>query len=680
MSKIKVVKQRDLKDCGACCLSALISYYEGYVPIEQIRLDTATNNEGVKALNIITAAQKYGFESVGIRAQSLTDTNIYLPAIAHIITVNGLEHFVVVTKVNKNKVYVMDPAKGNVIFNSEDFNKIWTKVLILFYPKTRIINFVKTKTLLKAFGEILYQEKKLFLTIILTSLFLTIITIISSYYFKIAIDLITKQGDFRFLKIIILIFLTITMLKVVFSKIRKNLEIYLNKNIDCLLLANFMNHIFNLPLEVIRNRTSGEILTRVHDLVNIKNLITDIIISSLLDSFLMIISIPILYSINKTLFLVLLGMVLVYILIGLVFSKIIYKMAYNNLAKETALNSKIIEDVSMIQSIKNLDGTKNVLKGEENIISNYLFDTFKLAQVINLDNNLKMFISEISLFIINTIGFYLFYKNRLTLTNLITFNTLLLYFLEPIKSIVASIPRYNFIKVGIAKINEFLSLEKEDRGQTNKLINNDIKIKDLSFSYNNYSLILNNLNYNIANNDFVLLKGNSGTGKSTLCKIILKYLNDYKGSILIGGVNIKDYSINTLRNNIIYVSQSETLFTGTIKENILFYRNIKDEKLKEVCQLCYIDELVNNKPFRYETMINNDTSFISGGEKQRIILARALLQEGNIYLIDEALSEVDYNLEKKIILNLQKYLQNKTVIYITHKKQEVLFSKIMELA
>ena len=679
MRKVKVVKQRDAKDCGACCLSSIILYYGGYVPMEKIRLDTLTNDEGVNALNMINAARKYGFNATGVKIDSLFDKKVFFPAIAHTINKNGYEHFVVIDRITINNVFIMDPAKGTIKMKINEFNQIWTNVLILFYPKVKIESFVKDKTLLKKFIEIFYREKNNIITIIIVGIILTLLTILGSYYFKIIIDLIVQHNDFKFVKIFIIFFLVITLFKVYFIMIKKNIEIYLNKNIDCILLSHFTKHILNLPIGVVRSRSSGEILTRLHDLINVKNLIVEIIISGLLDLFIMIISIPILCGINKILFFSLLIMTFIYILIGILFSKLIYRFAYNNLEKETILNSKILEDIEMVQSIKNLNEIENVLKKEENIISDYLYHTLKLSKLINIDNILKTFISELTLFLINSIGFYLFYKGTISLTSLITFNALLVYFLEPIKSIVISIPRYNFIRAGIDKINDFLSISTETMGINQKLKNGNICIKNLTFSYDNYNLILKNINFIINENEFILLKGKSGTGKSTLCKILLKYLTNYKGSILIGNKNIKDYSINTLRNNIVYVSQNENLFSGSIVDNILFYRDISVDKFDEICKICFINEIVENKPFRYETVINNDTSFISGGEKQRIILARSLLKEGNIYLFDEPLSEVDYNLEKKIIINLKRYLNNKTVIYITHKKMENLFPKVLEI-
>lgn len=679
MSKIKVIKQHDIKDCGVCSLQCIISYYKGFVPLEKLRLDTHTNEEGTSALNLINASQKYGFDSVGVKVDTLFNDSIKLPAIAHVTNKLGIDHFVVIYKITSQSVYLMDPAKGKVTMTNSEFLKIWNNVLLLFYPKQKIIFMPKENNLSEIFFKLLKEQKKIFLSIFLASIFLTVFTILNSYYFKVAIQVISNHQDLNYLFLIMSVFALLMIFKLLFGHIRKSLENHLNKNIDCLLLSDFLNHIFNLPLEVIKSRTSGEVMTRVNELINIKGLFTEIVITCLLDLLLIICSIPILYSINSNLFFILFFIVIIYLFVGGITSKIIYKMVYRNIDYETEFNSTLIENITLINSIKNLNQTKSSLRKIETKLSTFLYDNFKLMKFLNGETTFKLGISEVGLFLINTLGFYLIYQNKLDIAELITFNTLVVYYLDPIKNIIDALPKYNFIKASFTKINEFLAINKENLGKAETLNHFPIEVQKLNYSYNNYTKVVNNVTFQIKEKEHVLLKGKSGSGKSTICKIILKYLNDYDGNILIGKSNIKDLSVATIRSNITFVSQNESLFTGSIRENILFGRNVSLDLFNEVCRICQIEEIVKKKPLRYETIINNESHFISGGERQRIILARALLQNSSIYLIDEALSEVDLETEKTIVKNIQKYLKNKTIIYITHKNQDELFSKIINL-
>jgi len=175
MNKIKVVKQHDLKDCGVCSLACIILYYGGYVSIEKLRLDTHTGVHGTNALNLIEASKNYGFISLGVKVVDLLNEEIKLPAIAHVTTKVGLDHFVVLYKISKNKVYLMDPAKGKVSMPVLEFMGLWNNVLLQFYPKQKIIFMKKENSLFNMFLRILVKEKRLFEVIFLVSLFLTIL-------------------------------------------------------------------------------------------------------------------------------------------------------------------------------------------------------------------------------------------------------------------------------------------------------------------------------------------------------------------------------------------------------------------------------------------------------------------------------------------------------------------------
>ncbi|MFR5857294.1 MAG: cysteine peptidase family C39 domain-containing protein, partial [Bacilli bacterium] len=373
---MKIIRQRDFKDCGVCSLASIIEYYNGYVSLEKIRLDVKASNEGTSALNIIEASKKYGFDSIGIKVNSLEDSKIRLPAIAHINLKNGMQHYVVIYKITKNKVILMDPAKGKVVKTKQEFYQEWSKVLLIFYPKSKIITFKKENNLFNIFLDILFKEKKLFVTIIIMSIFMMIFTITSSYYFQIMINSITSNYYILYIKIFVIIFGMITISKLIFTYLRNNLENHLNKNIDCLLNASFIKHIFNLPLEVISSRTSGEIITRVNELANIKNLFTDIFISCILDFLLMFASVPLLLNISKNLFLALFLCLILYLIVGLITSKLIFKKAYQNIELESEFNNTLLENINMINSIKNLNITDSRLKKIEENLTNFLYDNY----------------------------------------------------------------------------------------------------------------------------------------------------------------------------------------------------------------------------------------------------------------------------------------------------------------
>lgn len=675
---MKIVRQQDEKDCGVCSLLSIIRYYKGNVPLEQLRLDARTNNEGTTALNLVLASQKYGFDAVGMKVENLNDIK-RLPAIAHLNLKKGYSHYVVIEKVTKDKIILMDPAKGKVVKFLWEFQKEWSGVVLIFYPKQKIMVLKNDVTLFTIFKKVFISEKNLIKIIVLVSFLLTIFTIALGYYFQMFNSLYLNKYPINYLKVLVLVFAIFTCFKLFLTYYRSYLENHLNKNIDCLITSDFLKHLFNLPLNVITSRKSGEILSRVNELTSIKGLITEIFITYTLDFLIVVITTFLLIRISSKLFLILFLTTIFYLFVGIITKKSIFEKAYQNISIESEFNNTVLENIKMINSIKNLDAVDGTLNKIERKLTHYLYDTYKVNTILNKINIFKVSCYEIGFFLINTFGFYFVYKGIINMIDLITFNALLNLYFEPLKNIVDSIPKYSFMKASITKINDFLSVDIEKLGKKNVTRGYDISINNLSYSYNKYQNVLKNVNLNIKEGEFVLLQGASGSGKSTLCSILNKYITDYSGDILFGTMNYKDLSIKTIRDNIVYVGQNENIFTGSIKENITFGHEVSDLDFNKVCNICKVDDIAYKKTFRYESLIGSDEGNISGGEKQRIILARAVLKDFNVLILDEALSEVDIKLELEILKSIRENYKDKTIIYISHKKYSNIFDKVINM-
>lgn len=675
---MKIVRQQDEKDCGVCSLLSIIRYYKGNVPLEQLRLDARTNNEGTTALNLVLASQKYGFDAVGMKVENLNDIK-RLPAIAHLNLKKGYSHYVVIEKVTKDKIILMDPAKGKVVKFLWEFQKEWSGVVLIFYPKQKIMVLKNDVTLFTIFKKVFISEKNLIKIIVLVSFLLTIFTIALGYYFQMFNSLYLNKYPINYLKVLVLVFAIFTCFKLFLTYYRSYLENHLNKNIDCLITSDFLKHLFNLPLNVITSRKSGEILSRVNELTSIKGLITEIFITYTLDFLIVVITTFLLIRISSKLFLILFLTTIFYLFVGIITKKSIFEKAYQNISIESEFNNTVLENIKMINSIKNLDVVDGTLNKIERKLTHYLYDTYKVNTILNKINIFKVSCYEIGFFLINTFGFYFVYKGIINMIDLITFNALLNLYFEPLKNIVDSIPKYSFMKASITKINDFLGVHAEILGEKTSTDGYDISINNLNYSYNKYQNVLKSVNLNIKEGEFVLLQGASGSGKSTLCSILNKYITDYTGDILFGKMNYKDLSIKTIRENIVYVGQNENIFTGSIKENITFGHEVSDLEFKKVCNICKVDDIAYKKTFRYESLIGSDEGNISGGEKQRIILARAVLKDFNVLILDEALSEVDIKLELEILKNIRDNYKDKTIIYISHKKYPNVFDKVISM-
>ena len=676
--KMVIVRQQDAKDCGPCALKSIVEYYNGYVSLERIREHAHTGYEGTTVYHLVNTAKKYGFDAIAKKYPDKQLKNIILPAIVHIHYDNGLTHFMSLYKVTDTNVVLMDPAKGKLVLSKEDFLKIFTGVVIELSVKNEIVILEKESSIYNLFFRIIKENKNLCLNLLSCSILLTILTIISGLYFKVGYEYIQNGSYVNSMNYLIYLFLIIFIFKILFEFLKNYYENHINKNIDVSIFNQFISHVFSLPLKVINTRPIGEIISRINEISSIKETFSQIFISCFLDLILSVGSILVLFYINNMLALILCLIMFIYIIISIVFNPYLYKRIKQNIDFQTEVNSTVIENLNMINSIKNLNKTSASLESIERKMSGLLYDNFSFTNIINGFDFFRNAISEIGVFVINTYGFYLIFNGELSLVNLVIFNTLMSYFVDPIKNIIGLIPKFNFLRASFRKICDFIDLEEDNLGVLNNFENGDICFKNIAFSYNDYSKIIDNFNLTIKKGEKIMLKGVSGCGKSTLCQLLQRIYSPLKGTIVIGDKNILDYSLLTLRKNIVYVGQKENLYTDTIKNNIIFYEeNLAD--FDKVCRICLIDQIVDKKPFRYDFGIDNNFANVSGGEKQRIVLARALLRGGDILVLDEALSELDFKSEEKIINNIKKEYPEKTLIYISHKKQESLFDRVITM-
>lgn len=678
MKKKLIVKQRDIFDCGICSMLSIIRYYNGNVSLEKLRELTHTSQDGTTAFNIVYAFQKIGFESFALKVDDLNSETLKYPFIAHVLVNNTYYHFLTVYNIKNDKVLLMDPSKGFITLHIKEFLDIFTGNIIISFPKNKDIIQESDIKIGNIIGNLIKKEKGIIVKLIVLSILFSIITIILSYFFKIFSNNLDNYLNWFVMTIIFLIF---TIMKVITLYTRNYYQNYLNLRIDNEMFNKFLNHLFYLPLKNVKSRTTGEIITRVKEIEAIKEAFSNVFLLLFFELFLALISLIILFLINSKLFLILMVFLTIYLVFGIFINNSLYKKIMNNLNYETEFNSQVSQYIEMFNSIKNLNLTATFLKKLENSVSMYIYDLFKFNNFFNNLDTFKNYLLEITFFLVNVYGFKLIYNNELNLIDLFTFNLVINYAIYPIKNIIEVLPKFNYIKACFTKLAEFLNIKKETllSWEESYSLKGNITFKNVSYSYNDYKYILKNISFKIKETDKVFLKGKSGCGKSTICNLLYKNINDYEGLISIDEKNIKDYSLKIIRDNISYISQDEILFNGTIQDNILVERNISSKVYDEICDICCLEDVISDKEARYQSLIDPDSKNFSGGEKQRMVLARGLLKNSSIIIIDEALSEVDYKLEEKIIQKLLKYFSDKTIIYISHKRQEKLFDYTIDL-
>ena len=663
----KRIKQEGLKDCGPSCLLNIIKHYKGYIDINDLKDMCKTDKSGTTAYHLIEASKKLGFESYGIKCnlKELKKENVILPCIAHVIINNSYKHYVVIEKIDfkKKRILINDPIGKHKYCSYNDFDKVFNNILIYLYPIKKITNTPNNSNI-KFFQEIIKSSTNQLIQVVIISIFVTIFSIITSFYLQYMTDNITfsKQK----ITLIFIIFLIIYMLKIISDFLRNKILILINQKIDFNLTFKTFKQIINLPYRYYKNNTTGEIISKINDLEAVREVISKVALSLFIDLPLTILSLIIMYIINDTLFFISLVIMLLYL-----FIIIIFRNKFNNLIDEATANkatvtSYMVESINGYETIKGCNIEDKIIHNFEEKYAIYSNKIEELDNYYNYQYLLKELINNIGFIVIILIGIFLVMDKTITLGSLLSFNSLLIYFLSPIRNIIDLDNNLRQTKISIKKISY---LYHKKNNYKNKKTIGDITFKDLNYSFDDVTNVLSNINLTIKNKSKVMVLGSSGSGKSTLFKILKQNYEVKRDKVYVNGIDINDYKLN----NIVYVSQNEILFSDTLENNI-------GNDIYKVSKICLVDEIVKKMQLGYKTLIEENGFNLSGGEKKRIILSRALSNPFDILIIDEGLSQVDTNMERIILKNIIKEYSNKTIIFISHRLDNIdLFNQVIKL-
>ena len=346
-------------------------------------------------------------------------------------------------------------------------------------------------------------------------------------------------------------------------------------------------------------------------------------------------------------------------------------------------NSYIIDGINNVDTIKGFHLEKRMIDKFNIHYKNQLELIYKHNFIIEISNFIKNNISDSYLIIIYLIGGIQVINNKISLSNLIIYQTFFNYFINCFYHITSLIEEYNSYKIALDRVEEIFMIHK-DNFKNNYFylpykLDGDIKFKNLSYKIGS-KYLFNNLNLEIKKGEKILLSGESGSGKSTLLKMLTRYIDVEYNHIKISNIDINHYHLENIRNNITYVTNNEYLFNDTLRNNILLYKECNEEKLEEICNICLVNDIIKNNILGYDERVEENGSNFSNGERQRIILARSILRNSSIYIFDEALSGIDINKEKKVLENIFNYLKDKTVIVISHRfNNKKCFDRVLKL-
>lgn len=664
MNKYPFVKQTGITDCGPACLLMILKYYNGNESLEKIKLLAKTDKLGTNAYNLINAAKKLGFNCNAYKTSIdtlTTNKDIKFPLIAHTIINNKYLHYVVIYSINNQKqtITYADPSSKIKTISYKDFYQIYNNVIVTFNPTKNILN-KKYHSINKLILKTIKTNYKHLFRIWILSFITILLTIYILLYTKISLDNLNS----KFLLSCYILLIIIIVIKYLFERLLLKVKINLSNNIEYQLMTNVYEKTFSFPYQYYCNHSTGEIIKQINDLENTKETIMLLTLTLLLYLPLSLMAFILMFVISKKLFIIsLLGLFINIFILNINRKKDNEKLNNVKLLSEE-INGYLYNTISKINSILGLSIENNIIKIFQTKFYSYLKylskTLYKLKTKENLINSINLLIDGTIIYI----GCHLIINNKINISSLISFISIKEISFSPITHIFQN--NIN-IKEGILAIKRFKELDNiviKNNKETKKLKGN-IHIKRINHKYNYDKKINIKTNLKIKSGEKVIIIGESGSGKTTLFNLLYKHINTPKNTIYIDTHDINELTKYDIKENIVYIPEEEFILLEDINTNITL--NSEVNNLDEIKEICLLKEL-------------NYNNELSGGERQKIVLARALTKEFKILLIDEGLNKLDINTERKILKNLFDKLKDKTIIIISHRIDNIdLFDKVVEI-
>lgn len=692
MFNFPLIHQPDAMDCGPACLGMIAKYYGKDYDINNLRANSYIGRDGVSLLGISRAAENIGFRTVGgrITFEKLAEKAL-LPCIVHW----KQDHFVVVYAIKKSKkngydIYIADPGKGRMRFSQKEFCAGWLStqtggeekgVALLFEPTALFYekegDAVKKENRLKFLWKYLVKYKRFFTQLILGLFLGSVLQLIFPFLTQAIVDTGIQGKDIGFIWLVLIAQMMLLFSRTAIDFIRRKILLHISTRINISLISDFFIKLMKLPMKFFDTKLTGDLLQRIEDHRRIENFLTVQTLNLLFSLFSFVIFGIVLIIYNVPIFLVFLAGSILYGLWIMVFLKKRRILDYKYFEQQGINRNVVYQLITGMQEIK-LQGCEQRKRWEWEDVQADLFDVN--MQSLSLQQNQEagsIMINELKNILITVLAATAVINGNLTLGMMLAIQYIIGQLNSPVEQIMNFIYQWQDVSISLDRMNEIHTQkneEDENRTVEDLTDNRSVKIENLCFKYDGArpDYVLNNINLDIPQGKVTAIVGASGSGKTTLVKLLLGYYAPNEGKIDIGTENLEKFDLSWWRTVCSAVMQEGYLFSDSIARNIAPSDDEIDlERLRYAARVANIADYVEALPLGYNTQIGQDGQGVSQGQRQRILIARAVYKKPQFIFLDEATNALDANNEKAIVENLAEFYQDKTVVVVAHRLSTV---------
>ena len=688
MNKFAFYNQPDQMDCGPTCLRMVAKHYGRSIGLDKLRKLSETTREGSSLKNIADTAEKIGFRSLGVKISTeklLAEAP--LPCIVHW----NQNHFVVLYKIQKGLFWVADPAHGLVKLTQKEFLKNWIGdnaeitteegIALLLEPTPKLKQTeeddVETK---KGFGflfQYLFRYKKFLWQLVIGLIAASLLQLVFPFLTQSVVDVGIQNQDINFIYLILIAQLFLFAGRISIELIRGWILLHLSARINISLVSDFFIKLMNLPIAYFDSKMTGDIMQRINDHKRIESLLTTTSLNVLFSLFNLVIFGGVLAWYSMPIFFVFLGGSVLYFIWVVLFLKKRKDLDYKRFAQMSSEQSKVMELINGMQEIKLHNAEKQKRWSWEYLQAKlFKIETKNLAlqQTQTVGSNV---INELKNIFITILSAKLVIDGEITLGMMMAITYIIGQLNGPIQQLIGFIYTVQDAKIALERLSEIHNKDDEEKSGEEKISNipteANIEIDNISFRYKGtLGNVIDNLSLKIPANKITAIVGASGSGKTTLMKMLLKFYEAEQGEMKIGNYNLNNVSQQSWRNKCGVVMQEGYIFNDTIANNIAIgQERIDNEKLIKAVEISNIKEYIETLPLGYNTKIGMEGVGMSTGQKQRLLIARAVYKNPDIICFDEATSALDAKNEKIIMENLNQFFKDRTAIVIAHRLSTV---------